>query len=91
MRSPCSAADLKGPGADSAALAAKFKRARLIWPPFFDAESGDEVWRSPFAGQSCPRVSRNDAMKRAAETIGHGEWWKLGGGGQCTAGFEFSL
>jgi alcohol dehydrogenase (cytochrome c)/quinohemoprotein ethanol dehydrogenase len=46
----------------------------------YDAETGDQVWRTYTVPGNPADGYENEAMRRAAETWS-GEWWAIGGGG----------
>ena len=54
----------------------------------YDAETGDQVWRSYTVPGNPADGFENDAMRRAAETW-TGEWWIVGGGGTVWDGMAY--
>ena len=47
----------------------------------YDLDSGEQEWRVYTVPGNPADGFENDAMKRAADTWGGGEWWVIGGGG----------
>ena len=54
----------------------------------YDAETGDQVWRSYTVPGNPADGFENEAMRRAAETW-TGEWWIVGGGGTVWDGMAY--
>ena len=54
----------------------------------YDVESGKQAWRFWIVPGNPANGFESKAMKMAAKTW-HGEWWKLGGGGNAWDGFAY--
>jgi alcohol dehydrogenase (cytochrome c)/quinohemoprotein ethanol dehydrogenase len=55
------------------------------WIAAFDAETGNEVWRTFNVPGDPSKGFENEMMRKAAATWS-GEWWKIGGGGSVWDG-----
>jgi quinohemoprotein ethanol dehydrogenase len=47
----------------------------------YDAETGEQIWRTYTVPGNPSREFESEALARAAETWSGGAWWKVGGGG----------
>jgi PQQ-dependent dehydrogenase (methanol/ethanol family) len=54
----------------------------------YDAETGEQIWRTYTVPGNPADGFENDAMRAAAETW-TGEWWKFGGGGTAWDAFAY--